>query len=636
MRGFSALARFTRGIVTDALGVKGALLEADDVVPLERGEGFRTRGGKQTNALVAGSGAASLTPFDSEPAFVYSCRGLDVAVGAAILVQGNAFPATSLLVVYATGAAYSLPTTATDAAGSNIAFTGRTNSLGASGGRGQGAYYGGELWVPTSARARLPYRWCGNRNLSASMPYSTGTVSGTAGSAILTGSGTSWAFGHVGGYVYIDDADTSERAYRIIEVRSATSVVLDRPLAGDVAAATAYRITANAAWTVKAGTFGAPGQSSVITSRSTVFALGATEHQGRVFVWYTGDADNRYYPDRVRWSATLAEVDGHWGGAEWFHPNAFVDVFPGAGSGDGSSAIFHACSWRGSLYLFKTGAIYALRGFVATDGTDEGASVELIANLDDQLLVSAAPVATDDGIFFATRGGLCVLSSEGITNLSVATGTRELFERVTSSGTFLSVLGNRIVLHAPDDASPNTLVYYRRERVWVTQTTLQSLPVFVVDSVGTELSVVQSADADALEWSGDHEFATLVDEDGRYPTMIVQTHPVSLGAPGAANGRVRRMQVRAKVVDTDATDPVLDVSLLLGEEGTNTAVEAAIAATSDVEESVQTEKWNRVSARRGTPPVDSVRVRLVQEGGSRDIRVTEVGIEHVPVRRLRP
>ena len=102
------------------------------------------------------------------------------------------------------------------------------------------------------------------------------------------------------------------------------------------------------------------------------------------------------------------------------------------------------------------------------------------------------------------------------------------------------------------------------------------------------------------------------------------------------NGRVRGVHVRAKILDSVlATDPTLGVSVLLGEEGYNTAVEPAISGSISVAESTVTEKWNRIPVRAGSPPVDSVRVRLLQSGGSHDLRVTDVGVEYAAVDRIR-
>lgn len=652
MRGFSRLQRFTRGIVSDAIGVRGALLEADDVVPLERGEGYRTRGGKPVTVVTAASGAATWHTYTGGR-YLWDMNGnaCQLASGsnaALALHLGDTASGVRLGLISDDAKGYALPSQALDHAGAALTFAGRTNlySTQLGGSYGNGAFFHEELLVPMRATSGIGFRYAGNPPVVGAVPYSTGTVSGSSGDATLTGSGTSWNGAMVGAYVYINDADTSERPYRIVSVASTTSMELDRPLGGAVTAGTSYRIDSVAPWVCKPGTFGAQNYASVITSRSTVAALGAVQHQGRVFVWDTIDADNRRYPDRLRWSSPIAETDGHWGGGELFDPNAFADAFPGEGGTHNSAGVQQCVSHRGTLYIFKAAAIYVLRGYVASDGSDEGASIERIATIPGQLASRA--VAADEGILFASTRGLMLLSDGGLVNLSERAGAQQLFEDVVGAGVWsFSVLEDRVVMQsggslaaAVSSGDPNTLVWDRKRQTFTTQTTLATTRIVSPWSSGIELATALAAESSSIEgefveWQGDNDFTTLVAEDSRYPLLRMTSHPISVQATGLPSARVRTLQVKAKVVDTDTTDPVLGVSLLLGEEGTRTAVEAAIAAASDAEEITTTEKWYRLPVRAGTPPVDSVRVRLVQEQGSRDIRVTEAGVESVGVARFR-
>lgn len=657
MRDFRAMARLTKGIVSDGVGVAGALLEADDVVPLERSEGYRTRGGKPITVVTAASGAPAWPTFTGGTAMI-SLNGTQSGTGGpSSLLQGVVGGSTQFAMLTDDAKGYVLPTQAVDQAGTALTFTGRTNLFASR--LSSAAVFGQELFVAAGNPGQgIPMRFAGNGALTAAVPYSTGTIAGSSGSAVLTGAGgASWNSSMEGGYVYINDADVQDRAYRIIAVRSATSMEVDRPLAGDVAA-TSYRITANAAWTCKPGTFGAYQSASTITTRSTVEAQGACQHQGRVFVWDTIDADNLRYMSRLRWSAPINETDSHWGGAEYFQPNAFLDVFPGEGASHYGSTfgILYCASYRGTLYIFKLASVYALRGYVASDGSDEGASVDLVANIPSG--IAGRPVVSEEGIYFCTKeAGLCLLDGSGITSITDRSGVSTITKRIATQGSApstnnwygwtLSVLRDRIIMQALVSLAssvasgiPNTLVYDRRLRTWSTQTTVATTNVIEPWTTRQQVGVALSSESAAVEgewvgWHGDNEFETLTAEDSRYPLMRVTTHPISLAGADGPNGRLRAAQVKAKVVDPAATNPVLGVSVLLGEEGSNAAVEAAISATSSVPESVQTEKWHRLAVRSGTAPVDQARVRLVQSGGSKDVRVMEVGIEHVPVARFR-
>lgn len=664
MSTFRQMARLQRGLVTDQVGMPGALLEADDVVPLERGEGFRTRGGKQvlTAATASGLAAAPASSTAITGMFAWSLLGTQGGGRAyssypfdALVEYETDFGATHGWMVLAyDGSAAALPSQAANHAGAALAFDGRTNQFVSM--NGAGVVYGEELWVPAhSSWGGISMRHAGVAPVTA-FPYSTGTVTGTTGSTVLTGSGTSWQpYWHEGGYIYVNDADMYERAYRIVRVLSATQLEVDRPLQGPVNAAS-YRMSVNAAWTCKPGTFGATDWGYSITSFSTVNAIGACEHQGRVIVWDTVDADNLSYPDRLRWSYPINETDGHWGGAENFHPNAFADAAPGSGRGfdpltGRRTGVVWCTSFQGALYVFKHDELHVLRGQLISDGSDEGASIELVARLEGVVNGYAKPVPTDEGIYFVTSQGLMLVNGGGVVNVSRASLARQAFIDVFGDDAtvpvLLSVLRDRIVLQPGRAQYPiadvgttyvTTLVLDRRWKVWTTQTTLGTTNV-IEATYGQQLSVGQWVDgatsAYIVLWQGDNTFSGVVTEKGRAPLMKLTTHPVSVSDRGAVNGRLRGAQVKAKVLDTDATNPTLGVTVLLGEQGRSSAVEAAIAATRAVPEQTVTEKWHRIPVRSGTPMVDQVRLRMVQAGGSADVRVTEVGVEHVAVRRFR-
>lgn len=641
MRGFQQMQRLSKGIISDRLGVPGALLEADDVVPLDRGEGFRTRGGKTATTITAGSGAPTWPTFTTAWALFDILGTAALPASQALLLYGAISGSYRFGLLSDEGRGWALPHQALDHAGSALTLAGRTNLYKSIIGYHNAALFHGEILVPYRAPDGIPLRYGGIPAGTAAFPYSTGTVSGSAGDSTLTGSGTSWTSSMLAGFVYINDADTSERPYRIVRVDSATSIELDRPLAGAVAAATSYRIDAAAPWVCKPGTFGAQNHTATITARSTVAAGGACVHQGRVIVWDTIDADNVRYPDRLRWCAPINETDGHWGGAELFDPNAFLDVFPGEGRANNLHGVQQCVSWQGALYVFKARALYVMRGYVATDGSDEGASLEFLGELDG-VFESAQAIASDGGIVFATNRGIMQLAGSRIENLTERAGVGELYRSMIGSSVLqLSALRDRIVIQsgvslatAAASGTPNTLVIDRKTGLVTTQTTIQTTSVREPWVTNVQAAVDFATGQSFVEWQDDNSFSSLVAEGGRYPTMRLTSHPIGLAQRGTPNARVRAMQVRAKVIDSDATDPVLGVTLLLGEQGTNTAVEAAIVATSDVEEQVTTEQWHRLKT-VGTPPVDSVRVRLVQEKGSTDVRVTELGVEAVGVARFR-
>jgi len=630
MRDFRAMARFTRGLVTDETNVRGALLEADDIVPIAGGV-YRTRGGKSGGAVtLTGSGnAGALATFYSDALAVNS-----TAYPVFVSVKGTS--GTGYLhAADVTGASVQMPRQVLNSAGAAVTFTGVTNGWDNA---QHGAVFGRELLVcakqgSSGGASQLPARWAG----SVQSEYATGTISGTAGTLFVTGSGTTWTSSHEGMFLLINDATSGDRAYRVVRVVSATSIEIDRALPATVAASTGYRLSPVTWWSAKVGTFGGAIGGSAPTSKGYVNALCCAGHAGRMFVGDTVDADGRRYPDRLRWSAVEAEGDSSsFGGSELWHANAFIDVAPGRGG----SGILGLASYGGSLYVFKRFAVYVLRGFVATDGTDEGASVDVVVT--NEGCAVSEPLETEDGVFFLGHQGVFLLTSSGLRNLCLGSrneGVRATYEAVNPQE--LAWVNRRLILHGGTTlaatTTPNVMCWYADYGVWVTQTSLRTSRAVGPNGYGAVVTDELGGTGKGVQWEYDHAYSGVLDVSGytNGPRMKVTTHPIGIAGPDGPNGRLRAAQVKAKVVDSEANNLVLGVSVLLGEQGTTTAVEAAIAASSSVPESVQTEKWHRVAVRNGTAPVDQVRVRLVQSDGALDCRVMEVGIEHVPVARFR-
>ncbi len=83
-------------------------------------------------------------------------------------------------------------------------------------------------------------RWTWNRvrsQFTTTAPYETGTISGSAGSTTVTGSGTSWDTTWTGAYL-----DANSTRHQIASVGSTTALTLSAELESAVAASTAYEI----------------------------------------------------------------------------------------------------------------------------------------------------------------------------------------------------------------------------------------------------------------------------------------------------------------------------------------------------------------------------------------------------------
>lgn len=662
MRSWRGMQRFTKGVVSDSIGVQGALLMARDVMPTKQSGGWRTRGAKPTYQVTSNPAEFGWAAMISGVGSTFSMRGSQRHPERALWFGDGGGGSNDIFATFDGGTLTGsrLDTFARNNAGALLTFPSGISNVYRSGGRS--IVFGGEQFV-TSPFGALPLRYAGCPHTAGApgAPYTTGTVSTSAGSSTITGAGTTWTSALLAGYLWINDPATYDRAYRILQVVDADTVIVDRAVPATLAGKT-YRISAETWWSVKPGTFGSLGATAPITARSVVQAACATMHQGRPFVANTVELDNQLSVDMLRWGAPVNETDavhggnGEWGGAEYFHPAALLPIYPGQGHSEDAAGILATASWGGALYIFKARAIFALRGYVETDGRDVGATVEVV-DLDEGLLAVSTisqvdPIVTDEGIYFVGNRGLCLLNRDGIRNLSIETGARDLFnETIPGEPSMLALIDDRIVVqngevlaNAVTNDDSNTLVFDRRRRVWYTQRTLVTTrPVQMTDGdfAGIPSGEPALLRGYAIDWRGDLD-PTLRDTNGvlwvesdQSPQMMLVTHPISVASPGSMNGRVRAVQVRAWLDDFEGLDPVIEPVVLLGEGTEDVPVELIGGVSADETAAGQVEKWYRLPVRIGTPPVDEVRLRFQQIGVSLGCVVYEAGVEHVPVARLR-
>lgn len=636
-------ARFTRGLVTDRVGARDALLEARDVVPMERGNAWRTRGGRGSGTNVTGA---------TGYAGVVQATGLQMGAGTYYgLLSATTSGGYGLFPLGANSAGSQLPYGVNLPSGAAATFTGRTNNLLAE----RGIEFGQEAWGLCASR--IPVRWAG---VAGDTEYATGTVSGTMGQTTITGAGTTFTSAHVGRYLLIDDATSGMRAFRIIAFTSTTVLVLDRALPSTFAGKS-FRISPVSWWSVAPGTFGAGDYVTPAThaagAKNFLNARDVTQHLARPFVVDTIDADGLRYPERCRWGATEFETDalfggdGEWGGAEYFHPNAFVDVAPGRGG-----AQLLAVRSLGSMVLFfKERAVFALRGFVETDGRDVGAVVEPITL--EVGLTYGEPVVTEFGCFFMSRKGVYLITEQGqVVCVTDRDGVRNAYKEIGESSalappTTLSWTGRRLVIQntetradAVTNNRANTLIWDSNRGVWYQQqTNILGRIIDTTNNIAAGLGrALDTTAGKIVDFASDVFFnrsassAAISDNDQGVEVLgELTTHAIPLG--DKLNARVSAVLVKARVYDPDNINTVeVQVQVLPGEEGTNDAIENTLNLTERIAESANiTEGWRRQPIRSGCPPVDSARVRLTQTAKTKDLRIYEVGVEHVAVDRVR-
>ena len=199
MKELKSLARLSKGLITDIEPVSGAMVVCDDVVPLPRVDGFRTRTGKTVSALTAASGGDAIA-FTDGFLSAWSLSGVQAGVIATkYLAQTDSSSiANTRFVSGSAGSVYVLSSQAANYAGAALTLTGRINRF-RSNDNGSAVLMRSELWIPSLDYAAMRY---GGAVDDSNVPYSTGTVSGTIATTTLTfGGGANVSTIPIGSYI---------------------------------------------------------------------------------------------------------------------------------------------------------------------------------------------------------------------------------------------------------------------------------------------------------------------------------------------------------------------------------------------------------------------------------------------------
>lgn len=499
---------FSRGLITDTIGVDGALLQLDDAYIDRLGE-IRKRGGKPT--------------VNTDQVGGFSTAGYVICLPGAYSTGGVRYFAMQEANV-------------TDnywAAGSRNLGTGNVTL---STYRNQSDDLAEALNSLTIGRQEVLFcdrdshqifAWSG----ADKAQYTTGTVAMTSGSAIVTGSGTSWSANVAKGmYLSVSDADVGDGAvwYRIESVDSNTQVTLENAVTfSNTVSGANYKI------------------SSYAPNMANMLATNIVMHQGRLFA--TGASDTpgsstttRY---RLRWSALPSEASPaatYRSGTCYWDTSAFLDVAEGVGGRETG-----AVSYRGSLLLFREHAVIAVRGAFATDGTDLGASVEILSQGcgHDNATVYSEPVITPLGVVFADTQGAWVTDGSGIRSLtdgvisslwrSTGAGQSGYGIQVLDLGTRVGFVHHSATLNTPT----NTFILDISSGSWSTQSTARGF-VNVTREYNDSFVGMSSSNGALYDWKGDLTTANKQDGVGSGPLMKVTTHPIPMNVSSPLLGHV--------------------------------------------------------------------------------------------------
>lgn len=598
---------FHRGLVTDDIGVDGALLEANDIWIDRRGE-IRKRGGKgQVLSSLITNGTTCLRHF-----FHPDLGGAFVAYDASTyqMVKLN---------IAATAATTIGPFSTKDH--NNTVLTGSSNATADY--PSQSAVFDDEI-VFGNNLSKAVTRWCG----CTQDYYNTGTIALADGSTTVTGSGTTWVAGHVGAYMYINTGSVNERVFRVISVDTvAQTLTLDAvPITGSSPSGVSYGLNPIGRVSSPDGVFYAVGAAGVNYVGSSVLE----SHRGRLFVADMYDSSGQDRVGRIRWSAIQGESSDKFVGIDYWHANGYLDI------GDAVGQIRIMKSFQGQLLVVGSQGVGVLSGDFATDGTDLGARFDLL-RVEPFTNIWWVAGVTPLGVVWAGGRGLNIWDGASISSLTDgAVGQFWRQEEAGVSTVSISSVPNRIIVQIY--GSP-TLVYYIEQGVWVTQTRDSSVyghtevHHYPTSGAASGYEVAAQYSGNAIDdWSADHTTANKNDiGNTSAPRIAVTTHPVSL-ADHSWNARPQLVHVDGHIEDAASDNPTLDVKLIAGDEGTSAGGEADITVGSIAEGTYSTPHRLRVG---GAPPAPSYRVNIEQTNAAADARIYGISLDVSGVNRVR-
>lgn len=398
------------------------------------------------------------------------------------------------------------------------------------------------------------YRWYGGEKQN----YTTGTISGTSATSTITGSGTSWLSNVEAGMYFVVPQTSNPRVYRIESVDSDTSITLDRNL-NNTHSGIDYNIMPIAPLTAEDSTLKGTGASANFLLCHT---YGLAYHQSRVFFV---DQSNT---SRIRWSYTPSEAasttDKSYQGPSRIDTAAYLDVGEGIG-GDITGLV----SMGNELIVIKQSAIYTVRGVFASDGTDLGATVEMVT---DSVGVPQNPGFAWDitplGLVISTYNGMYVYRPGQFSLFGNDRIKPENLRRKQVK--FISSPVDRIIIMDDTDCYE----YDLGRDAWLTQTFSNGLTVPIVMNNGQYCVSVEDGVGTLLRWDLDRTHSTNEADNGSnsQPLLRVVSQPVSVGASPALTGRPNVLYSVTNIT-TDASGTPTITASVNGTSSANTAGE---------------------------------------------------------------
>lgn len=401
-------------------------------------------------------------------------------------------------------------------------------------------------------------RWGGGKKST----YATGTCSASSGSATVTGSGVDWTSTNVDVGMYFIPP-TADEPYRII-ARTTSTLTLDRNIQTTISGGSSYKIQNFAPVCVPTDitlmSTHDSLQNGYIGSSLQKFCF----HQGRLFTAMTLESSSSY-PNyqRVRWSATDTESHASisWAkGVDYWTDNAFLDLPSFGGRVTRMLSLSNT-----ELLIVKNGAMFILRGSVATDGTDLGADlVPLSPNrggIDAALTRIGTVVLSEDDVM-VVDGGVVRSLIDGVIRTEFESGT---WTRISSAGDLIVISGS---------AQNTSLVFDIPTSTWTTFVT-EANPGRITElsnTSGSSRVYYAPMGGEIQSWSGMKTWDTPADDSDErqatYPVPTIRTQPIPLTSGNSFQGRMNTLYIDYLLTDSASNNPTITVKVITGRSGT--------------------------------------------------------------------
>lgn len=505
---------------------------------------------------------------------------------------------------------------------------------------------------PQGSNMSMP-KWNGLEALQAD--YTTGTVSTTASSTTITGLGTTWlANVNAGAYIVFSNAGLQERTFKIMEVVSNTSLIVD--VAPDVTAAgQTYRVQRLGRVSAQDNIFCSAASASAVNVNWPV-ARCATSHQGRIFLGSTVEPESgrrKFNYGRLRWSALATEAaSGKFKGGDRWDTGGFADVYPGIGG----EIVGLAPLGNDQLLILKQRACFVLRGQVDTAGDPQRTAAQLgIVSTTVGCIGVNAYDLTPQGVVFASHDGVYLWdgsSLQSITNNVIGElwrqGALDAAPAVVSPEFPVCTVGDRVFVNWPGTWLGHAfthLIYDLRRGTWSVSQSVATrktaatqlctrIALDFLSGYWTAFKPLGASGIMPINMDGDLAFNSVVNDYGSTPiNAVVRTQPIELGGgAGREESRVRNLLIHGKAdsVDAAAGNEWLVCKVYAGsayEDATAEATAASILVVAAGDE----REW-RVPA-PGVGRARAVSVELVWDTLVWGGRIFDVGVTHAPTSR---